>query len=499
MCTSSVCAHSQHLQAMPASGPLKRHCYLCSRRHPAVADVPPWQAIRPVPIMPVTRTSPHPFSIHPVSAPGFGGSFQSPASATSSGCTPCTAGTAGSGLDFLTPCRKCKEDGPKAFSPADKGPSPMPKLPAASLMSRFRVRRGKDDEGKQVHVEAAACSQQHAAASSRHGQSKTLMYAIILAVSAVVPRHVGIALLCDLNLPLQSYLRHACLQTHARHPPHHALSGTGLDQCALGGRPCSAFGVCQAPSGGNASSTCICRPDTCRPTGTALAATACACDDRDWMAAALQFQFQLAQFVAVDPLSGDAVVCDNALGNILRFTPAGRLASVLWNPPSGIARLGSVAFSPDGALFYVWDRGNTQVLKFARAGGAPLLSFKIQGVQAGAFEIYLAVEPTAGDVLATDRSNNRVVRLRADGTPVTFYSGSYNSPVGGVAVTPGGARFAVADVAGVKVDWGPTMDGMSHCGDWMRGCVSLKSLSPRKPQLLLFSRLLTQLAVSSGD
>lgn len=237
--------------------------------------------------------------------------------------------------------------------------------------------------------------------------------------------------------------------THAPLAPciFHPLAFTpGLDQCAAGGRPCSAFGVCQVSSGGK-NATCICRPDTCRPTGTVQAATACACDDANWMDAALQFQFQQVRGIAVDPLSGDVIVPDTYNGRILRYTAAGRLASVLWSAPQplGSMELRSAAFSPDGAVFYLWDKGNRKIMKFARSGGAPVLSFDLPAGANAVTDIDLAVEPTAGDVFAADWSNKRVVRLRPDnGGLITAYT--YSNNIQAVAVAPDGSKFATLEL-----------------------------------------------------
>lgn len=53
-----------------------------------------------------------------VCANGYGGTLQSDASATPSGCSICPAGFAGSGLDFSMPCSKCKDAGAQAYSAA---------------------------------------------------------------------------------------------------------------------------------------------------------------------------------------------------------------------------------------------------------------------------------------------------------------------------------------------------------------------------------------------
>jgi DNA-binding beta-propeller fold protein YncE len=101
------------------------------------------------------------------------------------------------------------------------------------------------------------------------------------------------------------------------------------------------------------------------------------------------------------------------------------------------------AVSPNGTVF-VADFWNQRIQAFT-PGGTFLRSWPVNDWQPQSYdEPYLAVDPSSGNVLATDPQREQVLVYRSDGKLIgTFGSGRLTLPIG-VAVQPGG-RVAVSD------------------------------------------------------
>jgi len=69
-----------------------------------------------------------------VCADGYGGSLYPAANTSTAVCSLCAAGTAGSGLNFLTPCTECQALGPQSFS-STAGSAGCSQCPATQVVN----------------------------------------------------------------------------------------------------------------------------------------------------------------------------------------------------------------------------------------------------------------------------------------------------------------------------------------------------------------------------
>ena len=196
--------------------------------------------------------------------------------------------------------------------------------------------------------------------------------------------------------------------------------------------------------------------------------------------------FRAPAGIAVDP-RGPVYVADPGRERILRLWGDGTFLSELGGPAAaGGARLsaaGAVAVAPASGRLYLADSGHNRVLEYSPEGSL-LASWGAAGGNGsagtgpGEFNdpASVAVDRT-GSVYVADRRNNRVVELRADGSPLRAWGsrgssdGHFFSPngialdgAGDVYVLDGGNnRVQVFDSGGrFRAKWGVRGTGLGE-------------------------------------
>lgn len=166
-------------------------------------------------------------------------------------------------------------------------------------------------------------------------------------------------------------------------------------------------------------------------------------------------EFSHAQRLAVEAATGDVFVVDQDNDRVQVFSPQGATATFLTqfgpgtlDQPFGIA----IREAAGQTHVYVSDAANHRIVEFDSDGADPP-GFTLDGTfasppagagpgQVGDFAAPLAIDPTSGDLLVADKSDNRIERYGSDGA----FKGSFDG-----STSPGGAFAGLADI-GVEAD-----------------------------------------------
>jgi DNA-binding beta-propeller fold protein YncE len=158
-------------------------------------------------------------------------------------------------------------------------------------------------------------------------------------------------------------------------------------------------------------------------------------------------QFDAPLGVAADP-SGIRAVTDSVNGRVQLLNPDGTVASIWGSPNPGPTILPNpVAVALDGAgNGYVLDSRRSRIVFFDRASATSPRTIGSEGSGPGQLSAPQALSiDAAGNIAVADYGNDRIARFTFQGQ----YLGSFPTEASprGVAVTPDGSKFYVADSA----------------------------------------------------
>lgn len=153
-----------------------------------------------------------------------------------------------------------------------------------------------------------------------------------------------------------------------------------------------------------------------------------------------------------EPSPGAPLALDDATGDIIAgtrfkvfiqeglaiYAPEGSGAKLIgtFNEPD-LGKVGSIAIDQASRSVYVGDISNGRIAKYAITGSGSLTFTPVAGFtspaqgsepgQIGSFGSSLAVDPSTGDLLVADSTNERVSRFAPDGSFISSFDGSDSS------------------------------------------------------------------------